>query len=492
MIRGQANVTIASGHPKTTQAADEILRQGGNAFDAAVAAGFVSSITEPTLTSLGGGGFLLAHRVEGEEILFDFFANLPGRGQIDPKAPSKLDEVVVEFPGKSQSFWIGPTSVATPGVFPGLLHIHKRLGRLPLKEVLGPAIVAGREGVKLNRFQAYTLELLEPILTRTSPSRALFTRGSQLLKEGDLLKNLDLAAFLETMVGKKGERPAWEEVAEELHRELSGQRGVVTRDDLLSYRVEERTPQSMGYRGRTILTNPSPALGGKLLLLALERFAQHERGRWSWGTGEHLDSLAQVMREVEEMRGSDSDPEAREVSRGTTHLSIADGEGNVASMTTSNGEGSGHLIPGTGIMLNNMLGEDDLYCGPRPGEVPGERLASMMAPTLVKEGDRVILALGSGGSKRIRSAIFQVMTHMLDCSLDLGKAVTAPRLHFDGEILQVEEGVSSETRTFLEQRWRTNFWKVKDLYFGGVHAIVPGMSAIGDPRRGGDDLVRPT
>ena len=165
---------VAAGHPRTTEAARDILRAGGNAFDATVAAGFAAVVAEPALTSLGGGGFLLAHTAQGQAVVFDFFVDTPGRGLRAGELEPHFLPVTVRFPGSEQIFNVGLGSVAVPGVLRGYLHVHRRLGRLPLREVLAPAIQLARAGVAINRKQAYFLDLLVPIMTLTAAGRALF------------------------------------------------------------------------------------------------------------------------------------------------------------------------------------------------------------------------------------------------------------------------------------------------------------------------------
>jgi gamma-glutamyltranspeptidase/glutathione hydrolase len=167
---------------------------------------------------------------------------------------------------------------------------------------------------------------------------------------------------------------------------------------------------------------------------------------------------------------------------------VTDTEGNIASMTTSNGECSGDLVPGTGILLNNMLGEDDLHPGGFHATPPGVRVASMMAPTVVLAPDgRAELVLGSGGSKRIRTAILQVVAAIVDGGLPVGEAVAAPRLHWDTDHVEVEPGWPGDVVDALTARWPVNTWPELDIYFGGVHAVTPGLDggAAGDPRRDG-------
>jgi gamma-glutamyltranspeptidase/glutathione hydrolase len=158
-------------------------------------------------------------------------------------------------------------------------------------------------------------------------------------------------------------------------------------------------------------------------------------------------------------------------------------------MTTSNGEGSGYIVPGTGIMLNNMLGEDDLHPDGFHASPPGMRVASMMSPSLLLRGEQIRLVLGSGGSKRIRTAMLQVISHVVDFGMSIKRAVEAPRLHWDGTHVQIEPGFSGTTLTTLQQRWKINQWSVQDVYFGGVNVVSPSGEGAGDPRRGGHALL---
>ena len=490
---------VASGHPRVAEAACAILRAGGNAFDATAAAGFAAAVAEPALTSLGGGGFLLARPAQGRAVLFDFFVDTPGRGLPANQLEPRFLPVTVRFPGCDQLFNAGMGSAAVPGVLRGYLHVQRSLGRLPLREVLDPAIALARAGVTINAKQAYFLELLEPIMTLTTAGRALFQPAGRYLGEGAVYRNPELAAFLETLPGE-GEREFYEgELASRIAREMAEAGGLLTAEDLAAYRVVEREPLSADYRGCRLLTNPPPAFGGSLLALSLRLLEAREVAELGFGSPAHLTLLVAVMREVDRRRAegylspadlgqpefTDSLKRVRVASGGTTHVSVCDAEGNAASMTTSNGEGSGYFAPGTGIMLNNMMGEDDLHPEGFHSSPPGMRVASMMAPSLLLDGDRVRLVLGSGGSKRIRSAMLQVISNGVDFGLDPRAAVEAPRLHWDGECVQVEPGFDEAALAALAAQWPLNRWSVRDVYFGGVHAVAPEGAGAGDPRRGG-------
>ncbi len=494
---------VAAGHTLVTAAACELLRAGGNAFDAVVAAGFASAVVEPALTSLGGGGFLLARTAQGVATLFDFFTDTPGRGLSGGALEPHFLPVTVRFPASEQIFNAGLGSVAVPGNLKGLLYVHRRLGSLPLKEVLAPAVCLARDGVQLSAFQAYVLGLLYPIMTLTAAGRALYQPGGQFLQENDRLVNPELADFLETLP-QEGEREFYEgELACRIARDMQEGQGLLTTADLAAYAVIEREPLRTTYRGLTLLTNPPPSFGGPLIALSLRLLETREAGSLPFGSPAQLALLAAVMEEVDRCRAegvlSPADLTAAELGErqarvrtaagGTTHISVCDAAGNVASMTTSNGEGSGYIVTGAGIMLNNMMGEDDLHPEGFHAGPPGVRVASMMAPSLLLDDGEVRLVLGSGGSKRIRTAILQVLSHVIDHGLSLRQAVEAPRLHWDGQCLQAEPGFTDQAIAALRQRWPVNLWPVQDVYFGGVHAVSPQGESAGDPRRGGSAVV---
>lgn len=481
-------VTVATGHPSTTAAALEVLAAGGNAFDACVAAGFASAVAEPTLTSLGGGGFLLGRSVAGEEVLFDFFVDTPGLG-LDPlPAPAGLDfaEVLIRFGSADQSFHVGRGSVAVPGCLAGWLHVHRRMGRLPLHELTAPARRLAEVGVEVNDQQAYLLRLLEPILTRTPEAAALVAPNGRLLAVGDRLVNHHLAAFLGSLDERGFATPV---LAREIGEAMARGGGLLTAADLAAYRVVEREPLTVTWRGHRLLTNPPPAFGGELVALGLLELEALAGWPAEVGSPQHAVALVEAMVATEEVRarGATAVELARRRSTGgTTHVSVADAEGNAASMTTSNGEGSGWLLPGTGVMANNMMGEDDLHPGGFLAAEAGRRVSSMMAPSLVVDADgAVTMVVGSGGSKRIRSTLVQVVSSAIDLRRPLVDAIHAPRLHWDGDRVHVEPGWSVAARAALAERWTLTEWPAPDLFFGGAHAVVPGRAAVGDPRRGG-------
>jgi len=497
-----AGAAIACGHEVTADAARQMLEAGGNAFDAIVAAICAACVAEPVLCSLAGGGYLLARRLGGEPWIYDFFVDTP----LERRASDEIElhPVHADFGGATQEFHVGLGAVAAPGVVAGLFAIHRDLCRLPLEQLAAPAIRAARQGVVLNDLQAYTFRVVAPICLATPGARAVYGIGNgRLPVEGDCLRQPDLANTLERLV-QEGPRVMYRgEFAQQIVALCAGGGGQLTMADLERYTVQRRPALAVDYRNARVLTNPPPSRGGILIAFALKMLdglAVEERESW-------LAALAQTMYLTNQARaecdGSLLDPTllARYraqlrlrpgCNRGTTHISVVDGAGNVAAASLSNGEGCGHVLPGTGLMLNNMLGEEDLNPGGFQKWPPGTRMASMMAPTLL-EREGTVTVLGTGGSNRIRSAILQVLANLIDFHMTPEEAVVAPRIHVEGDLLSLEGGFDvPEQRALETSGLRIHRWQDRNLFFGGVHVVQRQdgfVTAAGDPRRGGVGVV---
>jgi len=431
---------IAAGHPLTAEAGSTVLLNGGNAVDACIAAAFAASVTEGPLTGPAGGGFLLAY-VDRQPHLLDCFFAVPSR----PLAA--MEEIVVDFGDAStQVFHVGEESVAVPGLLAGLEEAHRRFGRLPWEELVEPALELAREGIDVGEMQAFLHKILSAILQRDEGGRRIYGQPGRLVTE-------DYVATLESV------RDRGAAAVVELLPEFE--------DDLTAYRVAEREPLRTTFLGRDVLATPAPSRGGGIVAKALEQL-EHARS---------LDDRARALQ-----HGYASAPPGRMA--GTTHISVVDEAGNAAALSSTLGSGSGVFRGGT--QLNNMLGELDVI---GEGELhPGDRLASMMSPTLVLEEGRPRLALGSAGSMRLAGAIAQVIDAVLR-DVPLAQAIDAPRLHVDGELLHVEGGNPDEPLP----GWEVVRWANRNLFFGGVSAVelrADGtFSAAGDPRRGGHGIV---
>ena len=489
-----ARGVVAAGHPETARAGADVLRAGGNAVDAAVAAVLASLAAEPLLTGLGAGGYMLIALPGAEPRLLDFFVEAPGRGA-DPQAREELVPISVSFGDAIQVFNVGPASIGTYGVPAGLADAAARFGSLPLTELAAPAVALARGGVVVNAVQAYVIEILAEIATSTPECAALFAPGGALLREGDTFRNPDLAAALE-LLGRDGAAPFYTgEVAAAVIEWLNGCGAMLTAADLAAYRVVDREPVRVAYRGREVVTNPPPSAGGTLIAYAL---ALLERSPEPLSPARLVDVMAaaQAERTPEFLDGLD-DPGFLDrflASRlgSTTHVSVLDAGGGACGVTCSNGEGSGIVVPGTGLHLNNMLGEQDLNPLGFHRHPPGRRMPSMMSPTMVLGDAGPELVLGSGGSNRIRSAIIQAIVNVLDHGMDVAAAVRAPRLHFEDGIVYAEPGVDvgglGRGETALAR------FRELNLFFGGVHAAARDpttgeLSGGGDPRRGGSVAV---
>lgn len=499
----------ASGSVEVSQTAVEILKAGGNAFDAVLAALCTATVAEPLLASLGGGGFLLAMPGSGPPLVYDFFCQTPARRR--PEKELDFYPIMADFGTAKQEFHIGMGAMAVPGVVAGIFEIHHDLGRMPIDEVLAPAVELARSGVEVNGFSHYIIRILQPIVEATRHSFALYEspgNPGQLIREGEQLVNPDVADTLEALARFGPDlfyRGDW---AGQLVRDCRHDGGQLTAGDLGAYRVVRREPVRFRYRDTECFINPSP--GGCLVAFALKLLRDWLPPGAEFGSPEHVMGLVRSMRAVNLARDEcrlepglekllDDETVNRwwqslqahsMFSRGTTHISVADAQGNLASLSVSNGEGCSYVLPGTGIMLNNMLGEEDLNPGGFHQWKEGCRLASMMSPVVAERADGSRLALGSGGSNRIRSAITQVLVNLLDFELGLEKAVSAPRIHLENDMLSIEEGFSRKAmRALQEAAPEIHQWAAKNLFFGGAHIAAAGpdghFDGAGDPRRGG-------
>ncbi len=502
-----AKGAIAAGHELTAAAAEMVLNDGGNAFDAIVAAFFTACVSEPVLASPGGGGFLLAQRAGAEPVIYDFFTQTP-RARNVPVEDIDFRCATVDFGTATQDFYIGHGSIATPGVIRGLFEIEHDLCSMSMRQIVQPALACARNGVRVNDFQAYIFNIVSPILLDTQAARRVFGRdGEQVYRAGDHFRCTDFADTLEILAIEGPDLFYRGEIAHSISTMCRDNGGYLRYDDLRRYAAVKRHPLAVDYRDTVVFTNPPPSSGGILIGFALKLFSVLHSLREFAGP-DHLTTLAQVMRLTQKARLDAINGDANtmldeaylrvyqqqvqrraSVARGTTHISVIDAHGNIASMSVSNGEGCGAIVPRTGIMLNNMLGEADLHPQGLHTWTPDQRMASMMAPSIVQWRDGRQLALGSGGSNRIRTALLQVLLNIIDFELDAETAVCSPRIHVEGTRLSIESGFSEATVRVLTAAFDDHeLWEERNLFFGGVHCVLRSgerLSGCGDPRRGG-------
>jgi gamma-glutamyltranspeptidase / glutathione hydrolase len=514
---------VAAGHPLTAEAGARVLREGGNAVDAAVAAMLTSFVAEPLLTGLGAGGYMLVAGGGQEPVLLDFFVQAPTR--VEDGSQAELRAIDVSFGDAAQVFHIGPASCGVYGTPAGVCEAMERWGTMPLQELAAPAARLARAGVVLNAGQAYIAKILSELLTSTPECAALWAPAGRVLHEGERLRNHELGDALERL-GEEGAEPFYRgDVALAVCDWLKARGGSLTREDLAGYRALERAPVRIDYRDRRVLTNPPPSAGGTLLAYAL---ALLDRGPAPPTLGGVVQAMAaaQSERTPQFLEGLGDDgfaerflaarlageaaSEPGESSRlgATTHISVLDGSGRACAVTCSNGEGSGVVAPGTGLHLNNMMGEQDLNPLGFHRHPAGRRMPSMMAPTVVMHGGgkgEVELVLGSAGSNRIRSALLQTIVGVVDHGMSARAAVDAPRVHLEDDVLYAEPGIALEQLrgSVAGERAAAGEEQIAvagrhagivrfsslNLFFGGVQAVQRRQgersTGAGDPRRGG-------
>lgn len=503
---------VAAGHRLSARAGARALAEGGGAADAVCAAAFAAAVTESPLTGPAAGGFLLVRSPEGATALLDFFVAVPGLGpggrRLDPR---DLDSFTVPFGGAEQVFHIGPASVAVPGMIAGLGVAVSRFGRLGLADVVAPAVELAREGVVLTREAAYLHEILGDMLRFSPEAAAVYAPGGRLLGAGDRVRFPDLADTLHHLGDTGAASMRDGALAAALAAHLAATGGLVTPTDLREYRVIDRVPLRIDYRDVSLLINPPPSSGGALIAAALREMEEspapadavaHYRAVARAGTaanalrdGAFPDDLHEedCMERIWARRASGGGREGGALSRkptgSTTHISAVNADGGMASLSGSNGSSSGVVVPGTGIMLNNMLGEEDLNPGGFGAAAPGSRMTSMMAPALMLRGGEPVLALGSAGSNRLRSAILQAVVSIVDGRMTVAEAVRRPRIHPEGDGVDVEGGVPDDAVAALAADGHgLRRWGEMNLFFGGVSIAgrgLAGLEGAGDPRRGG-------
>lgn len=524
------NGVIAAGDQRTAEAGARMLREGGNAVDAAVAAAFVSFISEIGMVHLGGSG--MAHLFDphtNTSVVYDFFSNMPGLGVALDKSALDFHKVTVDFGGTTQDFHIGRGAVAVPGNIMGLCQMLAEHGRLPLPQVLAPALELARDGYPLPEYQARTCQILAPLYTHTAEMRQIFAADGHILPTGGRLFIPHLAATLENLATHGADYARTGDLARALVADQAAHGGLVNTADLEAYEVYQHPPIRLPYRDYEILLPRPSSTGGVLTAFTLKLLSTFDVGKWAHSSADHLQLLAEAMSATTRARRhwelallampineavqrflddefvsnfaaeaalalwkgrpSQSFDEGHHKPN-TSHLSVIDGQGMAVSLTTTAGESAGFVVPGTGYIPNNMLGEEDLHPHGFHTAPAGQRIHTMMCPAVILHNGRIKLVVGSGGSIRIRSAILQVMSNVLDFNMPLVQAVEAPRVHLEHQIMQCEGGYLPEAVDELEGLgYQVNRWQGRSLYFGGAHSVAVDeagvATAVGDARRGG-------
>jgi gamma-glutamyltranspeptidase/glutathione hydrolase len=452
---------IAAGHPATVEAGAEILRAGGSAADAAVAASLASCVAETVMTGLLGGGHAIYYQAAAGRIEnLDCFVAVPGLGA--ERREAELVELDVPFGAELVHYAVGIASCAVPGVPAGLDELSRRHGRLEWPRLVEPALELARAGVEMPAAHASCLAMLAPVMTMNEGSR-IYAPSGALLTAGDRLEQPGLARALE-LVAEEGASSAYTGSIADSLLELTAERGgLITHADLVSYRASWSESVEVGYLETQVYTRGDLS-GLPETLPRVPRLAGLDED-------ERVLTLARVLAEGAADGGGD-----------TTNITVVDHDSNACVITTSLGLGSGDFLPGLDLHLNSMLGEADLVRGELE---PGDRMGSMMAPSIVMSNGNLALAIGAAGGTRLRGALIQVAAGVLDEGLSADEAVARPRLHAAGGRVQLEPGLPDSVVTALERAgFEVRVWPDRHHFFGGVSLVTPNDAA-GDPRRSG-------
>ena len=416
---------IAAGHPATAEAGAEILAEGGNAADAAVAATLASCVAETVMTGLLGGGHGIYYDAATRRARnLDCFVAVPGLGR--ERREVALTELEVPFGTELVHYAVGIGSCGVPGVPAGLDALWNEHGSLPWPRLVEPALRLARSAVPMPAAHASCLRMLAPVMTMNEGAE-IYSPGGSLLGEGDLLMQPGLVAALESLA-EDGPRGVYEGTIGRALLELMEERGgLVTAEDLTTYAARWSEPADVAFRGFTLRSRAglSDLPSAAARLPEVRGLSEPERV---------LAFVGALLDDVPERPG-------------TTNVSVLDAAGNACVLTTSLGLGSGDFVPGLDLHLNSMLGEADLITGALE---PGERMQSMMAPTLAFYGGKLVLAAGAAGGTRLRSALLEVLAGILDEELEPQDAVDRPRVHPAGTLVHLEPGFEPATVAALE------------------------------------------
>ena len=521
-IRQEASFAASAGTHYAAEAAVEVYRAGGNAADAAVAAAAAVAVTEPLMSSIGGGGFALvrmpagdAHEVvrrdtpDGEiggAELIDYYDCMPGKG-LPPSsfgAGGSPTTVMLKYGAGVKSI-VGAASCAVPGSLRGWELLLRRHGRLTLRGALDPAVRLAREGFRVPKTSGMWFEVSEEVLNLTDETRKNFYTGGRTYHTDEEIRFPELADTLE-VVGEEGADLFYRgELGRWISSYILGEGGIITEEDLGTYEAIVREPLSFTYEDRTVHTNGPPSAGGATLaqmmrvvsgygltalpdidhaqiLAGAMKYALEDRDRAYTNIAENA-SVAERLTSEEYVRAQRTRIFG---SPHTSHLSCVDESGLAVSITASMGYGSGIVIPGTGIPMGNTLGEPELNPKGFHALNPGERLISNMSPTILTSPDGDLISLGSPGASRIPTAIMQTLVNVVDLGLPLEAAVYTPRLHAEGDLLAYEAGAKKPDLSTFE---RILAYDGPSMFFGGVNAVrrtPEGLfEAAADPRRSG-------
>ncbi len=501
-------VSIASGSQISADAGATVANQGGNAVDAALAATMVAMCTDLGVMAPGASGFITISAPGKEPVVIDAYAEMPGRGLDSQRFGKGMEEVFFDYGGSDVIRTIvGYGTIATPGIFAGLGMASQEYGNLPWKNIVAPCLQWVEQGFPLVGGAAdYLLHTHKAIFSwHPETYRAFHHPDGSPLKQGEIVHIPGLADSLH-LIAQEGVETFYKgELGQRIAAEIQAHEGLLTAADLAAYQAIERSPICIPFHDWEIITNPPPAVGGACLAAMLLLLEHQDIGEWNPQMVQQLAEIQQAVLEYRQhhLHGKNSPVEVNRLlelagmgnyqellkSPSTIHISTVDSDGMACSVTASAGYGSGVMVAGTGLCLNNSLGEMELHPQGLHGLTPGNRLVSNMAPSIARHPDGRVLAIGSPGASRITTVIAQSLLNFIHMGMSLEDAIAHPRLHY--EVLEklptivLEAGVPiGEIEGFI-----THQFPGLSMYFGGVQAALwnpqTGLSAAADPRRAG-------
>lgn len=503
-----SRIATASSSPMAADAAARMAEEGGNAVDGAIAAAFVSMLTEPGVCAMGGGGFVTIWVPDSDPVTIDGYVEMPGRGLPTERFGQGVFDVTMEY-GGGITTTIGHGSVGTPGALAALGLASARYGRIPWPILVEPAYELARDGFALSQASGdYLRYSHEVVFGWQAQSRAsLHHEDGSPIQRGGLIKVADRAETIRA-IADQGPRATFYEgdIARLIASDMEANGGLVTAEDLAEYRPLVRRPLEAVVGGWHIMTNPPPAIGGVTLTAMLMLMNGYPVDQWSAEDYERLIRAQIAVLGFRQAQLDFSDDLPRDALRlltsaetgdietlgnspSTVHTSTVDSSGAACSVTISSGYGSGVMSPGTGIWMNNCLGEIELNRRGFHALAPGTRLTSNMAPTIARHEDGRILSIGSPGAARITTAILETVLNFTELGMSLTDAINEPRVHAelgeDGDWQVAYEGSLPISELGFPSR---RFEKI-DMFFGGVGAAYwdsrGQIEAAADPRRAG-------
>ena len=521
------NAMVASAKPEASEVGVKILKQGGNAIDAAVAVAFALGSVEPNASGLGGGGFMLIRFAKTGEVAFIDYREV---------APQKATPTMYKLNKKGKvianAHKVGGLAVAVPGNVAGLLTALKKYGTMSRQQVMKPAIDYARNGLKVSSVLQSMIEKNFDKMAKYPASAKIYFKNGLPLEAGDTLVNEDLAKTLELIAQKGADGFYKGVVAERLVSSVQKAGGIITMADLAGYKVKLRTPVRGTYRGYEIISSPPASSGGTHVVELLNIMENFNLKKLPYGSADYWHAWSEAMKLMYADRGAylgDADfvkvpikgltskkyaktrfakismdksikkadpgePWPFDESGNTSHISIVDGQGNMVALTQTINYffGSGVVVDGCGFMLNDEMADFTAKPGTKNSVEPGKRPLSSMSPTLLLKDGKPYATLGSPGGKRIITTVAQIISNLIDQGMDVQQAINAPKTNnYRGGPFKIESRVSAEAQAGLKKKGHTlKLYKPFDLYFGGAQAVVrdPKTGELhggADPRRDG-------